>query len=264
MLRGAGRGAVGAGPRDGAVPGLRAPVRGGGGRVRRLPPLQDFTAQVDFKTLQRGRSSPGDECVLGLDVGSTTTKAVLLRRSDQALLASEYLRTNGDPVGASRNCYRSLLAQLRRETEPGSIRIVGLGVTGSGRQIAGLHALTDGVINEIIAHATAAVHFDPEVDTIFEIGGQDAKYTYTHQRGALRLRHERGLLRRHRLLSRGERPSSRSACAWRRSRRRRCRATGRPTSTTSARPSSRRTSRTPSTRASAARTSWPAWSTPSA
>ena len=56
--------------------------------------------------------------------------------------------------------------------------MIGLGVCGSGRQIAGLHALTDGVINEIIAHATAAVYFDPEVDTIFEIGGQDAKYTY--------------------------------------------------------------------------------------
>jgi predicted CoA-substrate-specific enzyme activase len=38
--------------------------------------------------------------------------------------------------------------------------------------------MTDGVINEIIAHATAAVHFDKDVDTIFEIGGQDAKYTY--------------------------------------------------------------------------------------
>ena len=52
------------------------------------------------------------------------------------------------------------------------------GTTGSGRQIAALHALTDGVINEIIAHATAAVYFDSKVDTIFEIGGQDAKYTY--------------------------------------------------------------------------------------
>ncbi|HEX7509730.1 MAG TPA: acyl-CoA dehydratase activase-related protein, partial [Chitinivibrionales bacterium] len=56
--------------------------------------------------------------------------------------------------------------------------IIGLGVTGSGRQIAALHALTPHVINEIIAHATAAAHFDPEVDTIFEIGGQDAKYTF--------------------------------------------------------------------------------------
>ena len=64
------------------------------------------------------------------------------------------------------------------------MRIRGLGVTGSGRQIAGLHALTDGVVNEIIAHATAAVHFDPEVDTIFEIGGQDAKYTHITNRVA--------------------------------------------------------------------------------
>ncbi|MGC8858935.1 MAG: acyl-CoA dehydratase activase-related protein, partial [Ignavibacteria bacterium] len=58
------------------------------------------------------------------------------------------------------------------------IKIIGLGTTGSGRHIAALHALTKGVVNEIIAHAVAAAYFDPEVDTIFEIGGQDAKYTY--------------------------------------------------------------------------------------
>jgi predicted CoA-substrate-specific enzyme activase len=144
----------------------------------RLPPLEDFRAQVEFKTIGRGAIQPGDVCLLGLDVGSTTTKSVLLRRSDGALLASAYLRTNGDPVGASRQCYRSTLDQVRQQVDPRAIDIIGLGVTGSGRQIAGLHALTDGVINEIIAHATAAVHFDPRVDTIFEIGGQDAKYTY--------------------------------------------------------------------------------------
>ena len=143
-----------------------------------LPPLKDFTGRVEFKTIGRGDIRPGDECILGLDVGSTTTKAVLMRRSDSALLFSVYLRTNGDPVGASRECYRSLLTQVRQRVDPKAIRIAGLGVCGSGRQIAGLHALTDGVINEIIAHATAAVHFDPEVDTLFEIGGQDAKYTY--------------------------------------------------------------------------------------
>jgi len=54
------------------------------------------------------------------------------------------------------------------------VQIEGLGVTGSGRQIAGLHAMTEGIINEIAAHAAAAVFFDPDVDTIFEIGGQDA------------------------------------------------------------------------------------------
>ena len=143
-----------------------------------LPPLRDFASQVEFKTIEKGEISPGDVCILGLDVGSTTTKAVLLRTSDNAMLASVYLRTNGDPVGASRHCYGSILEQVKQQVDPAQLSIVGLGVCGSGRQIAGLHALTDGVINEIIAHATAAIYFDPKVDTIFEIGGQDAKYTY--------------------------------------------------------------------------------------
>ena len=99
-----------------------------------------------------------------------------MRRSDNAILASVYLRTNGDPVGASRACYDDLQRQVRDRKIV--LKIVGLGVTGSGRQIAGLHAMTEGIINEIIAHATAALYFDREVDTIFEIGGQDAKYTY--------------------------------------------------------------------------------------
>ncbi len=159
-------------------PGMERLFVEGAASFDRLPPLADFRPQVEFKTIARAAIRAGDVCLLGLDVGSTTTKAVLLRRADRALLASDYRRTNGDPVGASRLCYRAILEQVRREVDPREIAVVGLGVTGSGRQIAGLHALTDGVINEIIAHATAAVYFDPQVDTIFEIGGQDAKYTY--------------------------------------------------------------------------------------
>jgi predicted CoA-substrate-specific enzyme activase len=143
-----------------------------------LPPLKNYAAQVEFKTIEKGRMAPGDICILGLDVGSTTTKAVLMRTADNAMLASVYLRTDGDPVGASRRCYGSILEQVKQQMDPAQLSIIGLGVCGSGRQIAGLHALTDGVINEIIAHATAAIYFDPQVDTIFEIGGQDAKYTY--------------------------------------------------------------------------------------
>ncbi len=159
-------------------PGLSKLFVPGAASFDRLPPLQDFLDQVEFKTMEKDKIRSGDTCILGLDVGSTTTKAILLRTTDNALLASIYLRTNGDPVGASRKCYHSILEQIKEHVEPSHISIIGLGVCGSGRQIAGLHSLTDGVINEIIAHATAAVYFDPEVDTIFEIGGQDAKYTY--------------------------------------------------------------------------------------
>ncbi|MCD6486501.1 MAG: activase [Syntrophobacterales bacterium] len=141
-----------------------------------LPPLKNFQNMVEFKTASRGKAHKGDRCIIGLDAGSTTTKAIILRMKDNKVLGSVYLRTNGDPVQASRNCYADLVDQLGDLSD--SIHIVGLGVTGSGRKIAGLHAITDGIINEIIAHATGALFFDKEVDTIFEIGGQDAKYTY--------------------------------------------------------------------------------------
>ena len=142
-----------------------------------LPALAEHENKVVFKSIATDKAKEGDRCLLGLDVGSTTTKAVVIRQSDNAILGSVYLRTNGDPVKAARECYKVLA-----ESVDSSTIIEGLGVTGSGRQIAGLHADTDGVINEIVAHAAAAVFFDPEVDTIFEIGGQDAKYTYITNR----------------------------------------------------------------------------------
>ncbi len=138
-----------------------------------LIPLKSAESRVIFKTLNKAEALPGDECILGLDVGSTTTKAVIVRAEDCALIASVYLRTNGNPVQASVNCYKALQEQLNV-----SVNITGLGTTGSGRHISALHAKTNGVVNEIIAHAVAAAHFDKDVDTIFEIGGQDAKYTH--------------------------------------------------------------------------------------
>ena len=136
-------------------------------------PLNQFKDKVIFKSMERGKAKDGEECILGLDVGSTTTKAVIIRKSDNRILGSVYLYTHGNPVEASKKCYAELLRQI-----PERIKITGLGTTGSGRQIAGLHALTEGIVNEIVAHAAAAVYFDPDVDTIFEIGGQDAKFTY--------------------------------------------------------------------------------------
>ena len=137
------------------------------------PPLKNYKDKVKFCETTPGTANEGDKCILGLDVGSTTTKAVLMRQSDNAILGKVYLYTHGNPVKAAKECYSELLKQI-----PQQIKIIGLGTTGSGRHIAGLHALTTEIINEIIAHASAAVYFDPEVETIYEIGGQDAKYTF--------------------------------------------------------------------------------------
>jgi predicted CoA-substrate-specific enzyme activase len=145
-----------------------------------LPGLREGMEKVRFTSMARGAFHDG-EYILGLDVGSTTTKAILLRTDTKEITASVYLRTSGDPVGASRRCYREILEQIPAGCSP---RIIGVGTTGSGRQIAGLHAQTPGIVNEIVAHAAAAVFFDPEVETIFEIGGQDAKYTFITNRVA--------------------------------------------------------------------------------
>jgi predicted CoA-substrate-specific enzyme activase len=159
-------------PRPGLL-GDRELVRAGASAFRFHPPLAEAAGLVTFAGGGIERARAGDRCVVGLDVGSTTTKAVVLRLDDGAVVARTYRRTEGDPVGASRACYADLERDLAAPVE-----ITGLGVTGSGRYIAGLHALTDGIVNEILAHATAAARFDPGVDTIFEIGGQDAKYTF--------------------------------------------------------------------------------------
>lgn len=136
-------------------------------------PLSKFENLVEFKANKGNIDSISNEVVLGLDVGSTTTKAVLVDTKSKEIISKVYLYTHGDPIGASKKCYQALVEQLPQET-----KIIGLGTTGSGRHIAGLHAQTSAIFNEIIAHAAAAIHFDPKVDTIFEIGGQDAKYTY--------------------------------------------------------------------------------------
>ncbi|WP_320170830.1 BadF/BadG/BcrA/BcrD ATPase family protein [Maridesulfovibrio sp.] len=151
----------------------RSLIRKGSTGFTCLSPLNNFMDRVEFHSGGRCAYREGMELSLGLDVGSTTTKGVLVDMEGCCIVASSYLRTDGDPVGASRRVYADLAAQV-----PGGTIATVMGVTGSGRNIAGLHAGTGGIINEITAHAAAAVHYDPGVDTIFEIGGQDAKYTW--------------------------------------------------------------------------------------
>ena len=117
------------------------------------------------------RQAPADgPLVLGVDAGSTTTKAVLLDPATRGVVASHYRRTRGDPVAATRECLRALAAQVGN-------RPVGLtATTGSARELLGAYLGTAHVYNEISAQAAGATHFDADVDTIFEIGGQDSKF----------------------------------------------------------------------------------------
>lgn len=115
---------------------------------------------------------PNKIYVMGIDVGSTTTKAILYHTSEKQILASYYGRTNGNPIKAARKCIQEIINQV------GAVEVNLVGVTGSGRQMVAAYLGSSAVFNEISAHSEGAAYFDPGVDTIFEIGGQDAKYMY--------------------------------------------------------------------------------------
>ncbi len=107
---------------------------------------------------------------LGIDIGSISTNLVLIGENKN-VISKRYLSTAGRPIEAVKKGF----AEIQKEVGD-KINILGAGTTGSGRYMIGELVGADIIKNEITSQATAAVHFDPEVDTIFEIGGQDSKY----------------------------------------------------------------------------------------
>ncbi|MDZ4164817.1 MAG: acyl-CoA dehydratase activase, partial [Smithellaceae bacterium] len=111
---------------------------------------------------------------LGIDVGSTSTKAVLINENKGAIIGL-YTVTSAYPIKALQALFEALEdIALRQEV---SFIFHGVGTTGSGRKFIGRIVNADHVIDEITAHARAAYELDNETDTIIEIGGQDAKFT---------------------------------------------------------------------------------------
>jgi len=115
-----------------------------------------------------------DEVYLGIDIGSTSTKAALVGR-DGEMVAGFYTRTAGRPVQAFQAVFLAVSRLEGRRGRP--FTILACATTGSGRKFVGSIVGSDLVIDEISAHARAAYELDEDVDTIIEIGGQDAKFT---------------------------------------------------------------------------------------
>ena len=106
---------------------------------------------------------------LGIDIGSISTKGVVIDGSGQ-VLAHDYLWTEGTPVETVKKLLVSLGKQL-----PKSIEIEAIGTTGSARKLIGIMLNADVIKNEITAHAIGTLSKFPDVRTILEIGGQDSK-----------------------------------------------------------------------------------------
>jgi len=109
-----------------------------------------------------------DGAYIGIDIGSVSAKLILIDKT--GLSFSDYRFTDGKPIIT----LRAMLENAREKIS--AHRIMGVGVTGSGRSFVGALIGADVIKNEITAQAIGAAAIAPGIDTIVEIGGQDAKF----------------------------------------------------------------------------------------
>lgn len=109
------------------------------------------------------------ECYLGIDIGSISTKGVIIDECNN-IIKSSYIWTEGNPVSAVKKLINNLKEDLDK-----NIVIKGIGTTGSARKLIGLLLDASIVKNEITAHAVGTLSTTKDVKTILEIGGQDSK-----------------------------------------------------------------------------------------
>lgn len=110
------------------------------------------------------------DAFLGIDIGSISTKGVIID-SQRQIIARSYQWTEGDPVNASRR----VIAELGEQIDQSKVAVRTVGTTGSARRLVGAMCGASVIKNEITAHAVGTTFLHPDVRTILEIGGQDSK-----------------------------------------------------------------------------------------
>jgi predicted CoA-substrate-specific enzyme activase len=145
--------------------------------VERMEPL--FATQKDYEAFCERHSThhvtTGDlasyqgNCYLGIDAGSTTTKVALVGE-DGSLLYSFYSSNDGSPLKTAIRSIKEIYKLL-----PENVKIVRSCSTGYGEALLKAAFLLDDGEVETVAHYYAAAFFDPDVDCILDIGGQDMK-----------------------------------------------------------------------------------------
>lgn len=145
--------------------------------VERMEPLfkdeaeyEEFSRRHDSHCVGTGELSQyHGNCFLGIDAGSTTTKAALIDAQGR-LLYSFYSNNNGSPLETAIRALKEIYSLL-----PADAKIVRSCSTGYGEALMKAAFLLDDGQVETVAHYYAAAFFDPQVDCILDIGGQDMK-----------------------------------------------------------------------------------------
>jgi predicted CoA-substrate-specific enzyme activase len=148
--------------------------KGGSGLYKTEDELAAFKDRYKPKKFVPHQFHPGDQvrAFMGIDGGSTSTKAVLVNEEGEVMVKC-YQLSKGNPLEDTMEMFSNLRTQV--ESQGASLELLGVGSTGYAKDILKEVLNADVALVETVAHTQAALHFYPDADVICDVGGQDIK-----------------------------------------------------------------------------------------
>jgi predicted CoA-substrate-specific enzyme activase len=148
--------------------------KGGSGLYKTEDELAAFKERYKPKKFVPHQFHPGDQvrAFMGIDGGSTSTKAVLVNEKGEVMVKC-YQLSKGNPLEDTMEMFANLRTQV--ESQGASLELLGVGSTGYAKDILKDVLNADVALVETVAHTQAALHFYADADVICDVGGQDIK-----------------------------------------------------------------------------------------
>jgi predicted CoA-substrate-specific enzyme activase len=148
--------------------------RGGSGLYKTEGELGEFKDRYKSHRFVPRKFQPGEhvQAFMGIDGGSTSTKAVLLSQDGEVMVKC-YQLSKGNPLEDTMEMFANLRKQV--EDQGATVELLGVGSTGYAKDILKETLRADVALVETVAHTEAALHFYPDADVICDVGGQDIK-----------------------------------------------------------------------------------------
>ncbi|MFO0578025.1 MAG: BadF/BadG/BcrA/BcrD ATPase family protein [Polyangia bacterium] len=144
----------------------------------RIAELESFREKYKIPRFEKKKFEPGQlvRGVIGMDGGSTSSKAVLIDYDTSEILTKEYQLSKGNPIQDT----KEILASIRQyvEDQGAKLEVMGFGATGYAADVLQESVKSDVNIVETVAHMMSAVHFFGDIDVVCDIGGQDIKVLF--------------------------------------------------------------------------------------
>jgi predicted CoA-substrate-specific enzyme activase len=147
---------------------------GGKGLSETPEELEAFRERYRMAKFESWTFSPGEvvEAFVGLDGGSTSTKAVLISK-DREVMVKSYMLSKGNPIEDTKEVFANLQAHV--EGFGATLEVLGVGTTGYAKDVLKDTLGADVALVETVAHTESALRFFDDVDVIVDVGGQDIK-----------------------------------------------------------------------------------------